>query len=434
MFACLYASACAQEKLLALASSFSPLVEDTARGVVVFSIVGLSKLIGTPQQIAAAIARTGAEAGIQANLAVSADPDTAVLAAHHLRGITLIPPGRESDRLGGLPVHVLGSFINAAELEFLETLERWGVHTLAELAALPELGFIARFGEEGERLLRLARGETHRSLRVMASPESYQRSIELEHPQRLLEPLLFVIASLLNELMEMLARQGLATNRVTLGLMLGNKSEHRRTLEFPVPVRDPKVLLKQLQFDLEAHPPQAAIVGVQVHLNPVEPRVLQHGLFVPQVPAPEKLQLTLARLTALLGEGAVGSPHLLDTHRRDAFVMRAFSPEASEHSKPPETQPPETKTLQFSFRYYRPAIAAQVCVRMEQPVSVSSQAARGSVLTATGPWRASGDWWTEAPWKREEWDIELSNGGLYRVYKASLEPGRPHWYLEGMYD
>jgi hypothetical protein len=43
----------------------------------------------------------------------------------------------------------------------------------------------------------------------------------------LLEPLLFVIASLLNELMEMLARQGLATNRVTLGLVLGNKSEHR---------------------------------------------------------------------------------------------------------------------------------------------------------------------------------------------------------------
>ena len=427
MFACLYAPDCAQESLLALASTFSPLVEDTARGVVVFSIVGLGKLIGTPQQIAAAIAHAGAEAGIRANLAVSADPDTATLAAHHLRGITLIPPGREGDRLGGLPVHVLGSFMNVATPEFLETLERWGVHTLAELAALPELGFVARFGEEGERLLRLASGETRRALRAMPSPENYQRSIELEHPQRLLEPLLFLIASLLNELMAMLAREGLATNRVTLGLTLGNKSEHRRTLEFPVPVRDPKVLLKQLQFDLEAHPPQAAIVSVQVHLNPVEPRVLQHGLFVPQAPAPEKLQLTLARLTALVGEGNVGSPYLLDSHRRDAFVMRAFSPESS--GKPPESEPPETKTLRFAFRYYRPAISAQVSMRMEQPVSVSSQSVRGNVLTAAGPWRASGDWWTDVPWKREEWDVELSNGGLYRVYQASA-----HWYLEGMYD
>jgi protein ImuB len=427
MFACLHAPVCEQEKLLALASSFSPLVEDTARGMVVFSIAGLGRLIGTPQQIAAAIARSGADAGMQANLAISSDPDTAVLAARHLRGITLIPPGREADRLGGLPVQV---FENAASPEFLATLEGWGVRTLAEFAALPELGLIARFGEEGRRCLQLARGETRRSLRALAPPENYQRRVDLDHPQRLLEPLLFVIASLLSELMEMLARQGLAANRVTLGLALAGKSEHRRTLEFPVPVRDSTILLKQLQFDLEAHPPQAAIVGVEVRLHPVEPRVLQHGLFVPQAPAPEKLHRTLARLTALLGEGNVGSPHLLDTHRPDAFAMRAFAPEAAGNWKAPETKAPP----RFAFRYYRPALAAQVRVRMEQPVSVNSQAVSGNITIATGPWLASGDWWTDAPWNRAEWDIELNSGGLYRVYQTLLEPGRTHWYLEGMYD
>ena len=376
--------------------------------MVVFSIVGLGRLIGTPQEIATVVARKGAEAGIQANLAISADPDTAMLAAQHIRGITLIPPGREADRLGGLPVHVL-----PADPDTIETLDRWGIRTLAELAALPELGFIARFGEQGERLLRLARGETRRPLRSMAPPESYQRRIELEHPQRLLEPLLFTIASLLNELM-----QGLSFNRVTLGLMLEKRTEHRRTLEFPVPVRDPKVVLRQLQFDLEAHPPQAAILGVEVQLNPVEARVLQHGLFIPQAPAPEKLQLTLARLTALLGEGNVGSPELVDTHRPDAFVMRAFSSEAP-------ARPTQPITIRFAFRYYRPAVAAQVRVKAERPVSVNAQ----PILTAAGPWRASGDWWTNAPWNREEWDVELSNGGLYRVYSASSR-----WFLEGMYD
>jgi protein ImuB len=403
MFACVYAPSCEQTTLLALASSFSPLVEDTAPGMVIFSIVGLGRLIGTPQEIAASIARRGAEAGIQANLAISADPDSAMLAARHLRGITLIPPDREADRLGGLPVHVL-----PAEPDLVETLDRWGIRTLAELAALPELGFIARFGESGERILRLARGETHRSLRVMTPPESYQRRIELDHPQRLLEPLLFVISSLLNELM-----QGLSFNRVTLKL-----NDVPRTLEFPVPVRESKVILKQLQFDLEAHPPQSAIVSVEVQLNPTDPRVLQHGLFIPQAPAPEKLQLTLARLTALLGEGNVGSPELLDTHRPDAFVMRAFSAEAA-------TTPSQPTAIRFAFRYYRPPVAAQVRVKAERPVSVNAQ----SILTAAGPWRASGDWWTTAPWDREEWDVELSNGGLYRVYQASQR-----WFLEGMYD
>ena len=408
VFACLYAPSAAQEQLLALASSFSPLVEDTARGIAVFSIVGLGRLIGTPQEIAAAIARRGAEAGMQANLAISSDPDTAVLAAQHIRGITLIPPGREADRLGGLPVHVL-----PADAELLQTLERWGIRTLAELAGLPELGFIARFGEAGERLLRLARGETRRSLRVIEPPESYRRGISLDHPQRLLEPLLFAIAPLLSELM-----QRISVNRVTLGLLLANQSEHRRTLEFPVPVHDPKVVLKQLQFDLEAHPPRAAVTGVEVQLNPAEPRVLQHGLFIPQAPAPEKLQFTLARLSALMGPGNVGSPELLDTHRPDAFVMRAFSPESAGN-------PPAPAKLRFAFRYYRPALAAQVRVREERPVFVNAR----QVAVASGPWRASGDWWTGSPWNREEWDVELSNGGLYRVYSASSR-----WFLEGVYD
>ena len=410
MFACLYAPGCRVETLLALASSFSPLVENTARDTVIFSIVGLGKLIGTPQQIAAAVARAGDEAGVQANLAISADPDTAALAARHLRGITLIPPGREADRLGGLPVHAL-----EAAPELIETLERWGVRTLAELAALPELGFIARFGEQGARLLRLARGETRRSLRVLEAAERFERRIELEHPQTLLEPLLFLISSLLTELM-----QGRSFNRVTLGLALDNRAGHRRTLEFPVPVRDPHVVLKQLQFDLEAHPPQAAIVGIHVELNPVDPRALQHGLFIPQAPAPEKLQLTLARLATLVGEDNLGSPELLDTHRPDAFRMRPFSPE----NLPREKTAP-SPAARFAFRCYRPPVAAQVRVKAERPASVNAR----DVVTAAGPWRGSGDWWTTTPWAREEWDVELNDGGLYRVYNAAQR-----WYLEGMYD
>ena len=237
-----------------------------------------------------------------------------MLAARHLRGITLIPPGREAGPVGG------ASGAGAAGGTGVDRDAGPVGHPHAGRArGAAGVGLHRALWRAGERLLRLARGETRRSLRAMAPPESYQRRVELEHPQRLLEPLLFVISSLLNELM-----QGLSFNRVTLGL-----NEVPRTLEFPVPVRESKVVLKQLQFDLEAHSPQAAIVSVEVQLNPVEARVLQHGLFIPQAPAPEKLHLTLARLTGLLGKDNVGSPELLDTHRPDAFVMRAFSAEAA---------------------------------------------------------------------------------------------------------
>jgi protein ImuB len=430
MFACLYSPSASQASLLALASSFSPLVEDTAPGIVIFSIVGLSKLIGTVDHIASEIARIGAAAKIQGNLAIAADPDAARIVARHIGGLTMIPPGREQDRLSGLPIHVLGDFIADGDLRILDTLDRWGIKTLGEIAALPPLGFIARFGELGERLLRLARGETQRALRVRQAPETYERRVDLEHPQALLEPLLFVLSSMLQELMTALECQGFATNRVTLGLALVKRASHKRTLEFPIPVRDVQVILKQLQFDLEAHPPAAAILGVEVKLNPVEPRALQHGLFIPQAPTPEKLSLTLARLNALVGDGNAGSPELLDTHRPDAFRMRTFAPTpASELTR---TAPsPTAGVLRFAFRYARPAPSAQVRLKSERPITVKLpvHVNMREVLAAAGPWKTSGDWWTSSPWDREEWDVELNDGGLYRVFRASEE-----WFLEGVYD
>jgi len=50
------------------------------------------------------------------------------------------------------------------------------------------------------------------------------------------------------------------------------------------------------------------------------------------------------------------------------------------------------------------------------------------VITA-GPWRLSGDWWGEDSWQREEWDVALSDGAVYRVYREKDE-----WLIEGIYD
>lgn len=47
-----------------------------------------------------------------------------------------------------------------------------------------------------------------------------------------------------------------------------------------------------------------------------------------------------------------------------------------------------------------------------------------------GPWRASGDWWDVA-WSREEWEVALSGGGVYRIYLDRL---RDEWFLAGELD
>ena len=89
-------------------------------------------------------------------------------------------------------------------------------------------------------------------------------------------------------------------------------------------MRDHKVFLKLLLLDTEMHPPAAAVIAVSINCEPVKPRVLQNGLFIPLAPEPEKLELTLARIAKLVGETNVGSPVVLNTHRPDAFAMKRF--------------------------------------------------------------------------------------------------------------
>jgi protein ImuB len=60
---------------------------------------------------------------------------------------------------------------------------------------------------------------------------------------------------------------------------------------------------------------------------------------------------------------------------------------------------------------------------------VAARGIRGRVIDLAGPWRTSGDWWTVDPWSRDEWDVALSDGALYRLYCCPVG-----WFVEGSYD
>jgi hypothetical protein len=52
---------------------------------------------------------------------------------------------------------------------------------------------------------------------------------------------------------------------------------------------------------------------------------------------------------------------------------------------------------------------------------------------ASGPWRLEESWWAESPAiaRPVYWDIELENGGLYRIFQ---EGSSGSWYADGIYD
>ena len=430
MFACLHGKG----NLTALAFEFSPTVEQTAPDTVTFDVSGLDRLFGPAQDVAVAIARRASERGVKAGLALAANPDAAIYAARGFPGDSVVPEGDETKFLGSLPV----SLLNPSP-ELLETLERWGIRRFQDLAALPPLGIAERLGPEGSRLLELARGDAERKLLPLDEPLRFEDEIEPEYPVELLEPLLFLLASLINGLATRLAARALATNELRLRLKLEDRTVYERTLRLPIPSLDAKSFLKLWHLDLAAHPPQAPVVHVWMGVNPVKPQAAQNGLFVPLAPEPVKLELTTARIKAIVGEDRVGWPELLDTHRPGAFQIRGqtklsqgpvFGPRGQFRLSPGFAATGlESPRPHIALRLFRPPRTARVVLESGQPGFIAADGVRGKVLELAGPWRTSGDWWTADPWSRDEWDIALSDGALYRIYCCPRG-----WFVEGSYD
>ena len=423
MFACLHAPG-NLPLLLECARQLSPLVEETSPDTVVLDIDGLEPLWGSTEEIAKALVQRN---GVGASVAIAGNPDAAIHAARGIAGVTVIPVGRESGVLAPLPLNLLGG---SASPETAETLDLWGIRTFGELAALPPLGVAARLGDEGVHLQRLARGEADRLLRVPGEALLFEEALELDYPLELLEPLSFLLARMLNDLCGKLAARSLATHEIRLRLDLENAAPHTATLRLPVPIRDAKAFLKLLQLELSDRPPGGPVLKVALALEPVKPRVQQHGLFIPVAPEPEKLELTLARIAGIVGAENVGIAERLDSHRPDSFRIQRFVAHRSE-KLPAAVLPAETHLAFLALRRLRPSPHAQVLVQDGRPVQILSAPARGRVLACAGPWRTSGEWWLPNAWNRDEWDIALSDGGLYRVYR-DLDAAR--WFIEGYYD
>jgi protein ImuB len=475
----------AHAALLDCAQSFSPCVEDTACDTSLLDLSGMESIFGPPPEISHAIYHRALTLGLEANITTASNPDAAMLAARGFSGVTVIPSGQEAKRLGSLSIEVL--FPDQLEGEpkkeasrILETLDRWGVRTLRALAALPEVELSERMGQKGLYLQHLAQGATSRTLVPVEEPLLFEEAVELEHPIILLEPLAFLLNRLLDQICARLASRALATQELLLTLELGTQtsidqefenfgipsesdaspdeahsksaaqyfvsaraSKFCRTLRLPLPMLDAKLFLKLLQLDLNAHPPGAPIVKIHLAAEPAHPRSAQGGLFLPPSPEPEKLELTLARITGMVGENRVGALELLDTHHPEGFRMRHFvaNPAHESESQKP-FQPAEEKSAVTALRRFRPPLRASVTLESGQPshvVCAKKKEVQGNVLWKAGPWRSSGDWWEHEAWSRDEWDIALQNTALqnkdsialYRLVHDLLGGG---WFVEGTYD
>ena len=407
-------------------ANFSPRIEEASGETACafeLDIAGTGRLFGPPESLAQRMRAALAAAGLRASIAVSANYDAALLKAAASRGITLIPEGEEARALEKLPIAAL-----KLPEDHRETFALWGIGTLGELAALPEAELVSRLGAQARLWRERARGVSAHAFQPIEREFSLEELCEFESPVEQMDSLLFIGARMIGSLVERAAGRALSLASLAVHMKLEGGLTHQRLIRPALPSADRKFLLKLLQLEIGAHPPSAAVVSLTLKAEAGQPGKVQLGLFAPQTPEPSRLDVTLARLKAMVGEDRVGSPMLQDTHRARSFRMQDFSVAG----KPPA---PTAEPPRLALRPMRPPLPVCVVLNAMRPAAFRDGENRYEVTAAYGPWRTSGCWWSAGAWNVEEWDVLAETGNGVPV-ACLLVCERPlnAWRLEAFYD
>jgi DNA polymerase-4 len=164
-------------------AAFTPVVEPIALDEAFLDVTGGTRLLGTGAEIGAAIrAGVRAETGLTASVGVAANKLLAKLASDDAKpdGMLVVEPGTE---LAFLHPHPVGRLWGVGPAT-LARLERFGVETIGDLAALPEASLVDALGRaHGTQLHALAQGrddrpvESDRETKSIGQEETFPRDV-----------------------------------------------------------------------------------------------------------------------------------------------------------------------------------------------------------------------------------------------------------------
>jgi protein ImuB len=428
-----------------VAAVTSPRLEPVAPDRVHLDLAGLDALFGAEPRLADRLADGAASLDLPARVGIAgsrtvaglatrakcAPPDVAGLGPRRpgradpkRDGVTVVPPGQESAFLAPLPVGLLDP-----SPELAECLDRWGIRTLGALAALPGPAILARLGVPGMRLRARARGEDDGPFTPRVAPERWLEAVALDWEVALFEGLIFILHRLLERLTARLALRELGATALTLTAGLADGTAHCHRLGLLAPLGEPRTLLGLLRAELDGLTLPAPIVSLAVEAEAAPLRPAQPDLFAPKRPSPHELAQTLGRLTALVGADRIGAPTIGDSHRPTAVGRASFTGPVGRQAAVAALTFAEAGTL--ACRRYVPPIGATVSLRDAAPCWIEAGGLRGAVVACAGPWRTAGEWWADTAWSREEWDVALADGVVYRLV---LDRASGAWTVDAVYD
>ncbi len=447
----------AECELLAALEQHAPVIEVSGPGEYLYDMAGMPA--GEAGALSAALETLRGLGYSRVRGGVADDAFTARCAALMGDGCTIVAAGEGAAFLEPLPVTLL-----PLQEEEAACLAMLGVHTLGDLARLPEAAVAARFGERARFYVRLARARDATPLQPRPAPVCYEERYAFEPAVDNLEPVLFGVRRCIQAVAARLAGASQTCRAFDLlvevaaepsGPPAGAEAEHVaagcamhtctdtapgtqtiaqagnvRTLTVrcaePTSCTATMFALARAALESQAHPGSVEAVGVRV--TPAVDPVPQLGLFNGvRGPQPAAVGIMLTHLRAL---GAAGAMRFRVCRQRSRLpermqtILPLAHPEeclAALHAG----QTPRGEEVP------RPACASGwplPVLRLVHPPRPMPPPKRSTLCA--GPFRISERWW-DVPADRDYyqcWDV--GNSLVLAFYDLR---GRT-WYVQGIFD
>ena len=425
------------DELLRGLQRFSPFIEEAQPGIAYLDVSGFRRTYPQEGDFAKELISFVRGEGYPVKVGIAGNKFTSLAAASisYTYSFTIIPKGEERKILESQPIQLL-----PIDQDQYERLYRLGIRTLGQFAVLPDNEVAERFGLEGARFLKLARGEDDEPLKPKEFDEKEVQTKELDSPVGTQIGILFYVNSILEKKLGELARKGLACEKVLVIL----KTEYNGEIPVHIPVAyqtgKAKAFIDLLRLELEKVILPSPVKEIRVRIERTSP-LSGEQLSLYHRKGAKFLNHIFTRLKRVLGNGNILSPQIALSHKPEGKMQfTAYAP-AKEKSPRKRSQrefvtDPERTQVGFSqtpisgFRLYDPPKPATVREEKGSIKFVIADSWYSEVTRQKGPWEISGEWWSEG-YQRSYFEIQLSGGEEYLIF---LDNPTQKWFLQGIFD
>jgi len=235
--------------LLDALEGISPLVEGAELGRVYLGMDGLQLIYPDDESLIDAIFRVVPDV-FTPQAGMAGNKFLAYLTARRC------PPGRRQVLAGDVAAFLkdLPCEVLPVSMKSKEKLRQYGLHSLGQIAALPNGPLLSQFGPEGKKIHDLARGYDDTPLYPRMMEQVIEESTTLSSVTVSLESILVTLEQLLARVLSRISRAGLGVLSLIVWTRTWNAEQWERTIRFKEPAMDIKTAINRIKRVMEEYP------------------------------------------------------------------------------------------------------------------------------------------------------------------------------------